>query len=649
MSTYDFTVRSGKKKKLKVAGKYCDRDITVEGTAVLQSKSVTPSDTATTVKADNDYDGLSQVIVNAMPKVDRATTSITTTADDTNDVLTITATNNQGTGYVTADSNKNTATKKVTLSVNKPTVDASGNVTAVATATDNSSTPVKVSKTSSTLALGVSAVNPNVIVTADEEDSCIKVQTYGYQQAGYVKGHNIETNAYVDLTIDGNAATISCGDESITRYVNEVGRATTSLTSAKSNNTLVFTAKNEQSTGYVTADTNKNTATKTVSISASGKTVTATDGTNSISASVSDGSCTVSGGVLSGGSAVTPTVTLSNGSDTNLDTTKVTVGSKDTTNYPYYFKVNGASSSGSSTVSRAAVTDTHTAGYISAKSATNVIAADSKTVTVNAGSGSSYVGIKAGGCTVSGGGLSVTNNYSGTPTVDITLDGQTFNGQTTSGAAITTTKPSSGYYLTLGASSSALSGTTKVTRAAVTDTHTAGYIPAKSATNVIASTTASPTVTVNKGTKTKYVTLPTATFTTSGNTVTSSSAGYVPANQTIATVSGGGGTTLDTCTVTVYDTDYCGIGSVTSTTLANGQFSKTVHSVPFGGSVTVTQAVGLPLYIDAGYCYGGISVIDDSVGDGIPEVVYYNSGWNKYVVVFDEEHAGNRIYIDVWG
>lgn len=108
--------------------------------------------------------------------------------------------------------------------------------------------------------------------------------------------------------------------------------------------------------------------------------------------SVPTGSCSVSGGGLSGGSSVTPTVSISSGSDTNMS--NVTVGSKDTTNYPYYFKVNGSSSSGSSTVSRAAIKDTHTAGYIPAKSATTVISSDSKTVSVNAGSGSSYVGLK---------------------------------------------------------------------------------------------------------------------------------------------------------------------------------------------------------------------------------------------------------------
>ena len=70
--------------------------------------------------------------------------------------------------------------------------------------------------------------------------------------------------------------------------------------------------------------------------------------------------------------------------------------------YPYYFKVSGTSTSGSSTVSRAAVTDKHTAGYIPAQTSTTVISADSKTVTVNSGSGSTYVGLKEAAFTMSG-------------------------------------------------------------------------------------------------------------------------------------------------------------------------------------------------------------------------------------------------------
>lgn len=213
--------------------------------------------------------------------------------------------------------------------------------------------------------------------------------------------------------------------------------------------------------------------------------------------------------------------------------------------------------------------------------------------------------VAAGSCTVSGGGLSVTNNYSGTPTVDITLDGQT-----TSGAAITTTKPSSGYYLTLGASSSALSGTTKVTRAAVTDAHTAGYIPDKSATTVISSTTASPTVTVNKGTKTEYITIPsgsakvtsqsitatnTITFDEDSGLITATASGSKSISPTVTegyVKSGTAGTISVSGTNTLQLTNV-GVGTPNVTTLADDEEGEIYISA------TTTQ--------QKGYCKGGNS------------------------------------------
>jgi hypothetical protein len=216
---------------------------------------------------------------------------------------------------------------------------------------------------------------------------------------------------------------------------------------------------------------------------------------------VQQGSVTMSGGALSGGSPVTPTVTLSNGNETNMDTTKASIGGKDTTNYPYYFKVAGTSSSGFSDVTRNDIICSVANGYV--KDDTITTTAATKRVTVNSGAGSTYVKLKAGSCSVNGGALTINNNYQGTPPVAIAL-----TNQTTSGVTLTNSKPS-GYYLTLDASSGKLTGHTKVTRAAVTDTHTAGYIPAKSASNVIASASVEPEVTVYPGTATAYASIPT--------------------------------------------------------------------------------------------------------------------------------------------
>lgn len=109
-----------------------------------------------------------------------------------------------------------------------------------------------------------------------------------------------------------------------------------------------------------------------------------------------------------------------------------------------------------------------------------------------------------------GGDISITNNYSGTPTVDATL-----TEQTTSGVVLTATKPTDGYYLTITSNSSALSGKTKATRAAYKETFTAGYLPAKSATNILNSSAVEPTVTINANSKTNYLTIPSASVSTS--------------------------------------------------------------------------------------------------------------------------------------
>lgn len=97
--------------------------------------------------------------------VARAATTMTTTADDTNDKLTITASNNQGTGYVTG-SNK-TATKTITLTASGDTV----------TASDGS---VSVSKAvaSATQATPTITVNSSGLITATA------TQTAGYVSAG---------------------------------------------------------------------------------------------------------------------------------------------------------------------------------------------------------------------------------------------------------------------------------------------------------------------------------------------------------------------------------------------------------------------------------------------------------------------------------
>lgn len=95
----------------------------------------------------------------------RANTTMSTTVDDTNDKITITASNNQESGYVTG-SNK-TATKVISLSASGATV----------TASDGTN---KVSKSVST----ATQATPNISVDANGKITANSTQAAGYVQAG---------------------------------------------------------------------------------------------------------------------------------------------------------------------------------------------------------------------------------------------------------------------------------------------------------------------------------------------------------------------------------------------------------------------------------------------------------------------------------
>lgn len=92
---------------------------------VLQDKTVTPTTSQQTVIADDSYDGLSQVTVNAMPITTQATPSITVSSSGL-----ITASSTQTAGYVSAGTES--STKQLTTQAAKTITPNTSSQTAVA-------------------------------------------------------------------------------------------------------------------------------------------------------------------------------------------------------------------------------------------------------------------------------------------------------------------------------------------------------------------------------------------------------------------------------------------------------------------------------------------------------------------------------------
>lgn len=345
-------------------------------------------------------------------------------------------------------------------------------------------------------------------------------------------------------TTDGNNAGVNISGVVGTKTTTEpTSGYYIAMTASGSGNSKVTTAGWFQTGALTTAST---TATKYFPITA--------------------GSCTIAGGVLStsGYTKSDLALTLTSGSDSNMS--NISIGAKDTTNYAYYFKVNGSTPavSGTTSASVTAITDTHTAGYIPAKSTTNFRNSQSASpsVSVNAASNSTYVNLKAAEITYSGGGLTNTATYTGTPTITLATNNSTNMANYRLGTQDTTNYP---YYFQIKATTAKLTGTTTVTRADYKDTRTAGYLPARNSTTVLASTTSSPSVTVNAANNTTYYfSMKKATMTVAGTNTVSPTASVAGAQATLVTTNNsgisitatGGGTASVTATATTNAAGY---------------------------------------------------------------------------------------------
>lgn len=290
-------------------------------TANLQSnKTITPSESKQTVTPDSGYNGLSQVTVNAVSStyvgsgvakksssdLTASGATVTAPAGYYANAATKTISNVSGSIGGTATAGKATGVitnmDKMTV-VTSPTGTAGVDyfrVAATATGTAGSYTPKYTVSKAGYIGSTVTGSAQSVSVTGDTTGQKLYIPKAKFEASGKSVKTTSSGGGYIpaDTTV-GSVA--------------EATRASTTLTSAKSNNTLVFTASNPQTTGYVTADTSKNTATKTVSLSTSGATVTASDGTNSISSTIGAGSATTPATTITANPSLSTTYTSGSG------------------------------------------------------------------------------------------------------------------------------------------------------------------------------------------------------------------------------------------------------------------------------------------------------------------------------------------------
>lgn len=322
---------------------------------------------------------------------------------------------------------------------------------------------------------------------------------------------------------------------------------------------------------------------------------------------------TFSGGTVTATVSATPsnakaTIT-SSGSFVNASAYGVTTIQPSGTDGTNYLTIDGIlSTTSGSVLSKAnatstAVTYSNNPGLISSHSNSTAVsgktaAEKSTSTTVNVTEDDKFVPlyIPMGTITFQGGGLSATSNYTGTPTVSLSL-----TSQTTTGAAYTTTKPSTGFYLTLQGSTAKLTGTTTVTKDSVLYNATKGVIKDVSGGTAQNSTSKTASVTVNAASSTGYITIPSASFSRVGNTV-SWTEGYIAANSSTGSTTSvtQGTSTLSSGTVNRANASW-GTGWITGGNIPAAKFANTATS---GTTyLDISDTTEAPVLISGDYLY----------------------------------------------
>lgn len=263
------------------------------GTSTTEKKYVSISANGAEVTVTDGEHEIGHTVATA----DRAPTTATTTANQSAGTLTVTASNNQLKGY--SPGGNQTASKVITLTASGATV----------TATDNSSTPVKVSKS---VATG-SAATPATTITANPTLATTPTGTRGYLMS-VSKTQSVTPSVTAGYVSSGTAGTITVSGsayvpESLTGSAASSTTATAARTIGYGQQAIIGAGyypsdriiRNSVSAGSATTPATTITKNPTISVSSAGVITASVSGTQNVTP-------TVSAGYVSSGTAGTITV-----------------------------------------------------------------------------------------------------------------------------------------------------------------------------------------------------------------------------------------------------------------------------------------------------------------------------------------------------
>ena len=247
-------------------------------------------------------------------------------------------------------------------------------------------------------------------------------------------------------------------------------------------------------------------------------------------------------------------------------------------------------------------------------------------------SATTYFPVTAGSCTVAGGVLS-TSGYTKS---NLALTLQSGSDTNMVNVTTSTSQTLSGYdyHFKINGSTPAVSGTTSASVTAITDTHTAGYIPAKATTNFRNAQSASPAVSVNATSGSIWVQLKKATFTYAGGGLTGqgATAAFVNSNNKVISV-----TSTDSYNngLSIQAKGTAGRAAVTYTSTA-GYFPTLSDATTASGAVSASTWNGTTYYLT------GVKIAAPSSGVAKFDIIVPNGSTSDFITFqFQVDSSGN--------